>query len=84
MTDNTIRTDTHTPSVTQPDGAGVPGRENRNLADPERTSAPAAPKTSGASEKSEEPLKNPLADRNGEGARQAGMTPRPTDKPIAG
>jgi hypothetical protein len=46
--------------------------------------APRAPKTGGGARKGKEPLVNPVADRNVEGPRQAGMTPRPTDKPIAG
>lgn len=42
------------------------------------------PKTSGAPERGKEPLVNPDADRNTEGPREAGATPRPTDKPITG
>lgn len=50
----------------------------------ENEDAPLHAKTSGAPLEGKEPLVNPSADRNTEGVRQAGMTPRPTDKPITG
>jgi hypothetical protein len=46
--------------------------------------APANPKASGSPLRGKEPLVNPVADRNTEGPRHAGMTPRPTEKPITG
>lgn len=44
---------------------------------------PVVPKTSGAAKPADGTAKNPVADRN-PGPRQAGTTPRPTDKPISG
>lgn len=67
--------------VREPDAAGAPV-ERRDPAG--KPAAPVAPKTSGAPVEGKEPLVNPAADRNTEGARQAGVTPRPTDKPIVG
>ncbi|HEV2898520.1 MAG TPA: hypothetical protein VGX71_11935 [Pseudaminobacter sp.] len=37
---------------------------------------------SGGAAPEPDPLRNPVANRNTEGPRQAGVTPRPTDKPI--
>jgi uncharacterized protein YidB (DUF937 family) len=45
-------------------------------------SAPAAPRTAGASVPNVGASKSVVADRNLEGDREAGMMPRPTDKPI--
>lgn len=46
--------------------------------------APVAPKTSGAPENGPDTSRSTAANRNPEGPRQAGTTPRPTDKPIVG
>lgn len=45
---------------------------------------PAAPKTSGAAVETDDTSRSPVANRNEEGPRHAGATPRPTDKPIVG
>jgi hypothetical protein len=37
---------------------------------------------SGGAKPEPNPLRNPIANRNTEGPRHAGTTPRPTDKPI--
>jgi hypothetical protein len=44
--------------------------------------APTAPKTSGASTPTPDTSKSPVANRDLDGLRKAGTTPRPTDKPI--
>jgi hypothetical protein len=44
--------------------------------------APTAPKTSGASTPAPDTSKSPVANRDLDGPRKAGTTPRPTDKPI--
>lgn len=44
----------------------------------------AVPKTAGAAAPDADTSKSPLANRNLEGGRKAGTTPRPTDKPIVG
>lgn len=51
---------------------------------PREEPAPVAPKTSGAPEPEPDTSRSPVANRNQEGPRQAGTTPRPTDKPIVG
>jgi hypothetical protein len=77
--------DAHTPNVRGPAGRGVPEKdESADLVNDERSEAPHAPKTSGAPKRGKEPLVNPTADRNKEGPRMSGTTPRPTDKPIVG
>lgn len=74
-----------TPSIPEPEGSGVPEKdESANIIDRENTQDGKAPKTSGAPKRGKEPLPNPIADRNTEGPREAGTTPRPTDKPIIG
>jgi hypothetical protein len=70
------------PRVEKPSTGGMRDETLDPIGD-DSQNAPRAPKTSGAVRKGKEPLVNPAADRNVEGSRQAGMTPRPTDKPIA-
>lgn len=70
------------PRVEEPSTGGMRD-ETFNPVGDDSQNAPSAPKTSGRARKGKEPLVNPVADRNVEGPRQAGMTPRPTDKPIA-
>ena len=79
MTNNT-----NVPPVRDAGAAGVPKSDHRDLINDEADQAASAPKTSGAPERVKEPLANKLADRNSEGPREAGTTPRPTDKPIVG
>ena len=43
-----------------------------------------APKMSGASKGAPDTSASPVANRNVEGIREAGVTPRPTEKPIIG
>ncbi|WP_152529529.1 hypothetical protein [Aliihoeflea sp. 2WW] len=74
----------NTPPVRDTGATGVPENDKRDLIDDEHSQAAQAPKTSGAPERGKEPLTNKLADRNTEGPREAGTTPRPTDKPIVG
>lgn len=42
------------------------------------------PKTSGVAEPGSDTSKSPVANRDIEGPRKAGTTPRPTDRPVAG
>lgn len=70
------------PPFEEAEGEGVPTDGKRNVIGNEQRKPPDRA-MSGAVEKQDEPLKNPTADRN-PGRRQAGMTPRPTDKPITG
>jgi hypothetical protein len=69
----------NTPSVRDTGATGIPENDKRDLINDAH-----APKMSGAPERGKEPLTNKLADRNTEGPREAGTTPRPTDKPIVG
>ena len=73
----------NTPPVRTPaaDGART---QQRDITGNDERQAPKVPKTSGAPEKGKEPLANPISDRNTEGPREGGVTPRPTDKPIVG
>ncbi|MGN6549296.1 MAG: hypothetical protein ACTHJ3_05325 [Pararhizobium sp.] len=78
-------TDMHTPSVREADGRGVPEKDDSaEIGNREHDQAPTAPKTSGAPPRGKEPLPNPAADRNVDGPRVAGTTPRPPGKPIVG
>jgi hypothetical protein len=64
--------DPATPPIRDSGATGVPEREQRD------------PTNSEGQERGKEPLVNKIADRNAEGPREAGTTPRPTDKPIVG
>lgn len=70
------------PPVRDPDAPAAPESDQRNLVDSESSQSSHAPKTSGAPQRGKEPLIDKLADRNVEGPREAGVTPRPTVKPI--
>ncbi len=72
------------PPVRDAEAAGMPADQTRDIVDGEAEQSPEAPKLGGAPERGKEPATNPLADRNVEGVRQAGATPRPTEKPIVG
>ena len=69
------------PAVQSPGAEGVRSDDKQVSAE---TEEPDEKAMSGAAARTpREPFVNPLADRNTEGPRQAGMTPRPTDKPIS-
>lgn len=74
---------TNTPPVRSPDDGGT-RTEKRDLAGNDKRQAPAALKTSGASSEARDTSKSDVANRDIEGPRKAGLTPRPTDKPIVG
>lgn len=74
-----------TPNVRETAGRGVPGKDDSaDIVDAEHSEHSSAPKTSGAPERGREPLANKNADRKPEGPREAGATPRPTERPITG
>ena len=77
-------TNPDTPPVRSPDKGGVPNEVTTPAGD-DSAEAPPAPRTSGGSAPHGEAFPNPVANRNTgkTGApRQAGVTPRPTDKPL--
>lgn len=61
--------------------AGMPAERKGKT--PREEPGPVVPKTSGASAKPDT-SRSSVANRNTEGPRQAGTTPRPMDKPIVG
>ncbi|PBC06961.1 hypothetical protein [Mesorhizobium sp. WSM3859] len=69
------------PAVKSPDPEGLP-RPHRDAQDSDAGAAPTAPKTAGAPEPSASPLDSRVANRNAGRRREAGPTPRPTDKPL--
>ncbi|GHC79492.1 hypothetical protein [Limoniibacter endophyticus] len=79
-----MQSNQNTPPTRGPGAAGVPESDERDTTDTERAEDSPAPKTSGAAPQGKEPLPNPIADRNPQGPREAGITPRPTDKPVIG
>jgi hypothetical protein len=87
MAEDTKKTGTHIPPVQDAGDVGIastPENDKRNLVGDESDQTSKAPKTSGAPLRGKEPLVNSVADRNTEGPRHAGVTPRPTDKAIVG
>lgn len=64
----------------------VPGEDVPAVRGPDgdRNDEPAPPKTAGAPQPAPDTSKSPLANRDLEGHRKAGATPRPTGKPIVG
>lgn len=74
-------TTSNIPPVRIPDDAGT-STSKRDIAGGDARQAPAPPETSGRSP--EEDTGNAMANRDREGPRQAGATPRPSDKPIIG
>jgi hypothetical protein len=70
------------PDVRSADPAGMPDDKRRPVADDGAT-APASPKMSGAAKPARDRSKSPVANRDTEGPRKAGATPRPTDEPLA-
>jgi len=67
--------------VTSPGADGLP-HPRRDAEDSDPGAMPTAPKTAGAKEASGSPLDSRIANRNAGRPRQAGATPRPTDKPL--
>ncbi len=66
------------------DGADARARARGEMKDAalDVRDAPTAPKTSGASTPAPDTSKSPVANRDLDGPRKAGTTPRPTNKPI--
>lgn len=70
--------ETQKPSVQSPDS----DRLVDETAPGDEANEPRKMPMSGGAKPEPDPLRNPLANRNTEGPRHAGTTPRPTDKPI--
>lgn len=68
--------------IDETDAPGTPAQRKGKTPREER--APLAPKTSGAAREAPDTSRSPVTNRNAEGLRHAGATPRPTDKPIVG
>ncbi|MER8456255.1 hypothetical protein NKJ87_04550 [Mesorhizobium sp. M0027] len=66
--------------VREPEVAGTE-IERKDITGKDSSEAPVNPKTSGAPEESKDPLPDPFAGRKSDAPREAGKTPRPTDKP---
>jgi hypothetical protein len=82
MPDNDLKTtpgNRDTPPMRSPDGNDRRIPSAASTGD-DSAQAPAAPKTSGASAKNVGLSKSRVADRNPDGKREAGATPRPTDE----
>ncbi len=69
------------PAVRSPNADGLP-HASRDANDTDAGAKPLTAKTAGKSRPSTAPLDNPDANRNAGQPRQAGTTPRPTDKPL--
>jgi len=69
------------PPVRTPGSGGV-SNESFGRGDGKSRAAPPSPKTSGAPVPAPDISRSPLANRNTEAPRQAGMTPRPTDDAV--
>jgi hypothetical protein len=81
MPDDDVKTtpgNRDTPPMRSPDGNDR-RRPSAASAGDDSAQAPAAPKTSGASAKNAGVSISRVADRNPDGKRVAGVTPRPTD-----
>ena len=73
---------TSQPATRSPNAGGLP-HPNRDAMDSDSGARPATPKTAGgAEEQSTSPLDSKVANRNAGRKREAGTTPRPTDKPL--
>lgn len=71
-----------TPPAREPETAGFKGRKRDYPVPDDDAQAPTAPKLSGGAAAAADPLNNKLVNRNTEDIpRQAGKTPRPTDRP---
>ncbi|TPI10978.1 hypothetical protein FJW06_21495 [Mesorhizobium sp. B4-1-3] len=73
--------DTSKPAVKSPDPEGLP-HPRRDAQNSDAGARPTTPKTAGAGQPSSSPLDNRVANRNAGRRREAGQTPRPTDKPL--
>jgi hypothetical protein len=81
MSNNDVKTtpgNRDTPPICSPDG-NILRSPNAATAGDDSAQAPVAPKTSGASAKNAGVSKSSVADRDPEGLRKAGVTPRATD-----
>jgi hypothetical protein len=70
------------PTTRTPPSGGI-SNEEFDRGDGKAREPPPHPKTSGAPAEKEDTSRGTAANRNREGPRQAGTTPRPTDKPIS-
>jgi hypothetical protein len=68
--------------IDETDAPGTPVQRKGKT--PREEATDVAPKTSSTPKEDADTSKSPVANRNAEGPRQAGPTPRPTDKPIVG
>lgn len=66
------------PTVQSPNRDELSDETNRG----EEAREPCVKPMSGGAAPKPDPLRNPVANRNTEGPRQAGVTPRPTDRPV--
>jgi hypothetical protein len=71
-------TATSKPAVRSPDSDHLSDEANRA----KKAREPRVKPVSGGAAAEPDPLRNPIANRNTEGPRHAGVTPRPTDKPV--
>lgn len=69
------------PDARLTEGEGVPTDDQRSPISNEPEGPDGKATSGGASKTPKEPFVNPLADRNTEGQRVAGKTPRPTEHP---
>jgi hypothetical protein len=69
--------------VRTPEAPGI-RKDRRDMQRKDGGQAPTVPKTAGAPKPKPDTSKSPVANRDMEGQRKAGSTPRPTDKPITG
>lgn len=68
--------------IDETDAPGIPVQRKGKT--PGEEPAPVAPRTSGAPIDDTDTSRSPVANRDTEGHRKAGTTPRPTEKPIVG
>jgi hypothetical protein len=70
----------HNEIVREPEAAGTP-IERPDITGKDEGDAPAHPDTSGAPKPAPDTSRSTAGNRNPTGPREAGKTPRPTDKP---
>lgn len=70
------------PAMRSPEADGLNTSEEPDALGRDRGKAPSAPKTAGAAMPGPDTSKSPIANRDLDGRRQAGTTPRPTEKPL--
>jgi hypothetical protein len=66
------------PAVQSPDSRQISDEKNRG----EEAREPGVKPMSAGAAAEPDPLRSPSANRNTEGPRHTGVTPRPTDKPV--